>query len=69
MNELRTEKKVNLEILSDKRVEVLLITVYFLGDKELTRENFRFCLKVGDIETASLYLDEEYINLLNVLWS
>ena len=43
MNELRTEKKVNLEILSDKRVEVLLITIYFLGDKELTRENFRFC--------------------------
>ena len=69
MNELKTDKKVNLGILPDKRVEVLITTIYYLGDKELTRENFRFCLNVGDIETASLYLDEEYINLLNVLWS
>lgn len=69
MNELKTDKKVNLGILPDKRVEVLITTIYYLGNKELTRENFRFCLNVGDLETASLHLDEEYMNLLNVLWS
>ena len=69
MNELKTDKKVNLGILPDKRVEVLITTIYYLGNKELTRENFRFCLEVGDLETANLHLDEEYINLLNVLWS
>ena len=42
---------------------------FIRGDKGLTCENFRFCLNVGDVETASLYLDEENINLLTVSWS
>ena len=63
-----TKKEVYLEILPDKRVQVKIETVYLLDNEVLTKKNFRFCLNVGDYDTARKYLNDEWIKVLETLW-
>ena len=65
---MRLEDLTTLEILPNKQVNVLITTVYYIGDEELTRKNFRIVLNVGDYETAREYLDEKHIKILESVW-
>ena len=66
--EMTQEQEVFLEILPTKQVQVLIVNIYKLGDEELTRKNFRFCLNVGELDKAREHLDESYIAVLEALW-
>lgn len=66
---MRTEELVTLEILPSKQVHVLITTVYYIEDEELTRKNFRVALEVGDYETASQHLDEQHMKILESVWT
>ena len=65
---MRTEDLVTLEILPSKQVHVLITTVYYVDDEELTRKNFRIALQVGDYEKAREYLDEKHMKILESVW-
>ena len=65
---MRTEDLVTLEILPSKQVHVLITTVYYVDDEELTRKNFRIALQVGDYEKAREYLDEKHMRILESVW-
>ena len=66
---MRTEDLVTLEILPSKQVHVLITTVYYVDDEELTRKNFRIALQVGDYEKAREYLDEKHMRILESVWN
>jgi hypothetical protein len=65
---MRIEKQVTLTILPDKRVEVLVTTIYMVEEEELTRKHFRFILDIGEYGKAREHLDESYIKVLEALW-
>ena len=65
---METKEEVSLEILPDKKVQVLITTVYLLDGEILTKKNFRFCLNVGELDKAREHLDESYIAVLEALW-
>ena len=47
---METKQEVSLEILKDKKVQVLITTVYLLDGEEIASKNFRVCLDVGEID-------------------
>ena len=65
---MRVKEQFTLTILPDKRVEVLVTSVYMLEVEELTRKNFRFILDIGEYGKAREHLDESYIRVLEALW-
>lgn len=65
---MKTEDLVTLEILPNKKVQVLITTVYYVGDEELTRKNFRIALEVGDYDKAREYLDLAHMKILESVW-
>jgi hypothetical protein len=65
---MKTEDLVTLEILPNKKVQVLITTVYYVEDEELTRKNFRIALEVGDYDKAREYLDEAHMRILELVW-
>lgn len=65
---MRTEELITMEILPSNQVHVLITTVYYVGDEELTKKNFRIALEVGDYETAREYLDEKHMRILESVW-
>lgn len=65
---MRTDELVTLEILPSNKINVLITTVYYIEDEELTRKNFRFTLDVGDYEKAREHLNETYIEILETVW-
>ena len=65
---MRVKEQFTLTILPDKRVEVLVTSIYMLEEEELTRKHFRFILNVGEYDKAREYLDESWIEVLEVLW-
>lgn len=65
---MRVKEQFTLTILPDKRVEVLVTTIYMVEEEELTRKNFRFILDVGEYDKAREHLDESWIEVLEVLW-
>ena len=66
--EMTQEQEIFLEIMPDKKVQVLIVSIYKLGEEELTRKNFRFCLNVGELDKAREYLDDSYLAVLEALW-
>lgn len=65
---MRTEELITMEILPSNQVHVLITTVYYVENEELTRKNFRIALQVGDYETAREYLDEKHMKILESVW-
>ena len=65
---MRTEELITMEILPSNQVHVLITTVYYVENEELTRKNFRVALQVGDYETAREYLDEKHMKILESVW-
>jgi hypothetical protein len=65
---MRTEELVTMEILPTGQVHVLITTIYYLEDEELTRKNFRVTLDVGEYDKAREYLDDYYISILESVW-
>lgn len=65
---MRTEELITMEILPTNQVHVLITTVYYVENEELTRKNFRVALQVGDYETAREYLDEKHMKILESVW-
>jgi hypothetical protein len=65
---MRIEEQITLTILPDKRVEVLVTTIYMVEEEEITRKHFRFILDVGEYDKAREHLDESWIEVLEVLW-
>lgn len=65
---METKELITFEILEDRQVQILITTIYILSGDELTRKNFRFCLKPNDYETAKLYLSEQWIETLKTIW-
>lgn len=65
---METKEEVTLTILPDKRVEVLVTSIYMLEEEELTRKNFRFVLNVGEYDKAREHLDDYYISILEAVW-
>jgi hypothetical protein len=65
---MRVEEQFTLTILPDKRVEVLVTTIYMVEEEEITRKHFRFILDVGEYDKAREHLDESWIEVLEVLW-
>lgn len=65
---METKQEVSLEILKDKKVQVLITTVYLLDGEEIGSKNFRVCLDVGELDKAKQYLDDSWIEVLSALW-
>lgn len=65
---MRTEELITMEILPTNQVHVLITTVYYVENEELTRKNFRIALQVGDYETAREYLDKKHMEILKSVW-
>ena len=65
---MRTEELITMEILPSNQVHVLITTVYYVENEELTRKNFRIALQVGDYEKAREYLDEKHMKILESVW-
>lgn len=65
---METKQEVSLEILKDKKVQVLITTVYLLDGEEIASKNFRVCLDVGELDKAKQYLDDSWIDVLSALW-
>lgn len=65
---MRTEELITMEILPTNQVHVLITTVYYVENEELTRKNFRVALQVGDYEKAREYLDEKHMKILESVW-
>jgi hypothetical protein len=65
---VRVKEQFTLTILPDKRVEVLVTTIYMVEEEEITRKHFRFILDVGEYDKAREHLDESWIEVLEVLW-
>jgi hypothetical protein len=65
---MRVKEQFTLTILPDKRVEVLVTTIYMVEEEEITRKHFRFILDVGEYDKAREHLDESWIEVLEVLW-
>ena len=65
---MRTEDLVTLEILPTGQVHVLITTIYYLEDEELTRKNFRVTLDVGEYDKAREYLDAAHMKILESVW-
>lgn len=65
---METKEEISLHVLPDKKIQVLITTVYLSNGLELTRKNFRFCLDVEDYATARLYLNDHWVNVLTSIW-
>lgn len=65
---MRVKEQFTLTILPDKRVEVLVTTIYMVEEEEITRKHFRFVLDIGEYAKAREHLDESYIKVLEALW-
>ena len=65
---MKTEDLVTLEILPNKKVQVLITTVYYIGDEILAKKNFRIALEVADYDKAREYLDEKHMKILESVW-
>ena len=66
---METKEDVELEVLKDKKILVKIITSYIVDGEVVGSKNFRFCLNVGEYDTAREYLSEYWINILESIWT